>query len=80
MPCSKDSFDKDVLVDLTDEVEVFADDLVLEPEHPEHVLDADEDELEVDEVVDSFCFLLNFCHGNGQIFNVFIMAVRKLEN
>ena len=74
-PCSKDSFDKEVLDDLTDEVEVFADDLVLEPEHPEHVLDVDE-ELEVVEAVDSFCFLLNFCHG-GQFFNVFIMAVRK---
>ena len=77
-PCSKDSFDNDeVLEDFTDEVEVFTDDLVLEPEHPEHVLDADE-ELEVVEAVDSFCFLLNFCHG--QFFNVFIMAVRNLEN
>ena len=74
-PCSKDSFDNDeVLEDFTDEVEVFTDDLVLEPEHPEHVLDADE-ELEVVEAVDSFCFLLNFCHG--QFFNVFIMAVRN---
>ena len=61
-PCSKDSFDKEVLEDLTDEVEVFADDLVLEPEHPEHVLD-EETELSSTTIQPSikYSFNQNFC-------------------